>query len=132
MIKKHPIQRNMFYDASPAIHEKAKELRASMTPSEKILWGRLRQLREKGFIFRRQHPMLKFIADFYCHQAHLVVEVDGGIHEDTDRAAYDVGRTAEMSAYGVQVIRFTNEQVQQNVDEVICIIEKYLEVNINN
>jgi len=119
----------MFYNASPAIHEKAKELRACMTPSEKILWGRLRLLREKGFIFRRQHPMLRFIADFYCHQARLVVEVDGGIHKDMDRAAYDVGRTAEMTAYGVQVIRFTNEQVQQNLDEVICTIEKILGSN---
>ena len=71
--------------------------------------------------------MLRFIADFYCHRAQLVVEVDGGVHENEDNAAYDIGRTEEMSRLGVKVIRFTNEQVQQNLDEVICVIEKYLE-----
>jgi len=70
----------MFYGASPLIFERAKELRKRMTETENILWNALRRKNRKGYKFRRQHPMSTYIADFYCHQLKLVIEIDGGYH----------------------------------------------------
>ena len=70
-----------------------------------------------GFTFRRQHPIDKFIADFYCHKAKLVIEVDGDIHEY--QKEYDIGRTDEMKQFGLKVIRFTNEDVEYDIESVI-------------
>ncbi|QQS29187.1 MAG: DUF559 domain-containing protein [Sphingobacteriales bacterium] len=64
-----------------------------------------------GVNFRRQDPLLYFIADFYCHQAGLVVEIDGSIHQIKEQYQYDVARTAELEQLGIEVIRFTNEAV---------------------
>ena len=94
----------MFYGASPFIFEKARKLRKSMTESEQLLW---------------QHPMAKFIADFYCHSVKLVIEVDGGIHRIKDRKEYDILRTNELDQLGVTVIRFTNEEVENNIELVL-------------
>jgi very-short-patch-repair endonuclease len=65
---------------SASVQQAAKDLRKDMTPAEKILWQRLAERQPGGFKFRRQHPLGRFIADFYCAEARLVVEIDGGIH----------------------------------------------------
>ncbi|MFK5857581.1 MAG: DUF559 domain-containing protein, partial [Bacteroidota bacterium] len=64
------------------------------------------------------------IADFYCHPVKLVVEVDGGIHKSSDQKEYDIGRTAELINWGIAVIRFTNEEVENNIKYVINEIEQ--------
>lgn len=106
----------MYYNAKPSIFAKAKELREEMTPAEKALWERLRR-NQLGVRFKAQHPIDIFIADFYCHRAKLIVEVDGKIH--AAQMDYDDGRTAELERLGLTVIRFTNEEVLTDVNRVI-------------
>jgi very-short-patch-repair endonuclease len=92
-----------------------------MTRTEEILWERLRGKKICVLRFRRQHPIDIFIADFYCHKVRLVVEIDGGIHSIQND--YDIGRSAEMEKYGILVIRFTNEEVEYDIEKVILAIE---------
>ena len=75
---------NLTYGASPEIFKRANSLKKEMTPAEKILWGELRNSKLDGHKFRRQHPIGKFIVDFYCHEKKLVIELDGGIHNNVD------------------------------------------------
>lgn len=105
------------YNAKPDIFEKAIDLRRSMTNAEKMLWQKLKNRQLDGYKFRRQHPIHIFIVDFYCHQLRLAIEIDGKIHEE--KKEYDEGRTAELERYGITVIRFTNEQVENNISEVV-------------
>ncbi len=115
-MKKRIIERTMFYNASPEIFQKANELRNNMTEAEKMLWERLRK-KQLGVRFKAQHPIERFIVDFYCHQSKLVVELDGEIHKF--QKEYDLGREAELVKYEIKVIRFTNDEVIQNIDKVI-------------
>ena len=80
-----PSEMPMFYGAKPVTFERANLLRKSMTPSEKKLWQFLKNKQLNRLRFRRQHPINIFIADFYCHSAKLVVELDGEIHLDKER-----------------------------------------------
>ncbi|MCU4177518.1 endonuclease domain-containing protein [Carboxylicivirga sp. N1Y90] len=112
-------QVNMFYNAKPAIFEKAKFLRLNMTPCETNLWDRLKGKQVLGLKFRAQHPIDIFIADFYCHPIKLIIEVDGGIHLNMEQKEYDIGREAELRHWGIDVIRFTNDEVEHNIDKVI-------------
>ena len=109
-------QANMFYNAKPKIFENAKELRNNLTEAEKILWERLKN-NQLGVRFKCQHPIDIFIADFYCHKHKLVIEIDGEIHEF--QKEYDKGRTAELEKYDLRIIRFSNEEIVQNIDVVI-------------
>ena len=81
----------MFLGADATIFQNAKALRNAMTPAEDLLWQLLKnnQLGEK---FRRQHPIGIYVADFYCHKHQLIIELDGGIHNDSQIAANDVER----------------------------------------
>ena len=115
---------SMFYGAKPHIFEKAKCLRESMTDSELKLWEELKGKRILGLRFRSQHPIDIFIADFYCHPVKLVVEVDGGIHKSRDKKEYDIGRTGELNILGIDVIRFTNEEIENDINYVIKEIER--------
>jgi len=108
---------NLFYGASQEIRSRAKVLRKEITIAEKLLWNKLRNKQLEGLKFRRQHPIDIFIADFYCHEKKLIVEVDGEIHKY--QKEYDEGRTSELEAYGVTVIRFTNDEVINNIKQVI-------------
>lgn len=117
--KTRQYQKNLNYGASQDIIEKAKNLRKRMTESEKLLWSKLRNKQVDGFKFRRQHPIWIFIADFYCHEAKLVVELDGGIHQRVDVIEYDANRTAEIERFEIKVIRYTNEKVLQNLNQVL-------------
>ncbi|MBP8001610.1 MAG: endonuclease domain-containing protein [Chloroflexi bacterium] len=101
---------------SPVIRQRAKELRQPLTPPETRLWRILRDRRLGGFKFRRQHPIGRFIVDFYCMQVRLVVELDGPTHED--QVEYDEVRTEWLQAQGYRVIRFSNQQVVQSEGNV--------------
>lgn len=114
----------MFYDAKPHIFEKAKILWRNMTKAETKLWEYLKGKKMCNFGFRAQHPIDIFIADFYCHQLKLVIEVDGGIHQSMERIEYDIGREAELNNYGIRVVRSTNEEIEENINEVIERIKK--------
>ena len=80
---------------------------------------RIEKFRKIGFVFRRQHPIEIFIADFYCHKIKLVIEVDGEVHNDEQACEYDDSRSGELERFAVQVIRFSNEEIFNNIDLVL-------------
>jgi very-short-patch-repair endonuclease len=98
--------------------DKRKELRNNATISEKRLWKFLNN-KQQGLKFRRQHGIGPFIVDFYATQYKLAIEVDGSVHNNIMRQAYDQKREDYLKSYGIKVIRFTNDEVKYNVDEVI-------------
>lgn len=119
----------MFYGASPKIFELAKDLRNRQTEAEIVLWERLRLNRLEGYRFKPQHPISNFIADFYCHKAKLVVEIDGDSHNSESQVTYDDNRTRVLGEFGLTVIRFKNEDVLQRLDFVVEEIKKNLPLN---
>ncbi len=110
--------------ASTNIKQKARELRKRMTQPETILWSCLRKRQINGFYFRRQHPYFIYILDFYCFEADLAIEVDGGIH--LSKKEYDSERTRFLNSSGITVIRFSNTEVESHLETVIDIISNHL------
>ena len=100
---------------------RAKELRKGATKQENHLWYDF--LRGYPMRFQRQKTIDGFIADFYCHVARLVVEVDGSQHYDEQGLAYDKERSAIFAEYGVKVIRFSNLEIEQSFQEVCSAID---------
>ena len=125
---KSSYRNDFYYGASKQLINRAKELRKQQTDAEKVLWNALRSHQFSGFKFRRQHPVKWFIADFYCHEVKLIIEVDGGIHATPDQSAYDVGRTAEIEEMGISLIRFTNEEILTNLEFVLKQIDKMIQL----
>jgi cyclase len=121
----------MYYGANPVLFEYARKLRVNETEAEKILWTYLCNKKINGLRFRRQHPILYFIADFFCPSAKLVIEVDGGVHNLPAQFEYDRNRDSELSAYGLKVLRFTNEEVMNNIDKVIQKIVQAAQIDLN-
>lgn len=101
---------------------KARQLRQSMTFPERLLFGSLRKLRDSGIVFRRQHPLGPFVADFYCASARLVVEVDGPTHNRTGE--FDAARNAWMQDRGITVLRFTVYEIDQQLEGVVKTIQR--------
>ena len=101
----------------PALLKRAKELRSHMTIEEHRLWEYLRANRTNGFHFRRQQIIGVYIVDFYCHKANLVVEVDGQIH--ITQREYDFERDEQLASRGLTVLRFTNDEVNHNLEIVL-------------
>ena len=87
-----------------------------MTFAERLLWARLRQRQLDGFKFRRQHPIGRFIVDFVCIEARVVVEIDGGQH--AEQGLRDEARTAWLNGRGYRILRFWNNEVLQATDAV--------------
>jgi very-short-patch-repair endonuclease len=94
-------------------------LRANQTDAERALWKKLRGLKSEGFHFRRQAPIGNYIADFACHSALLVIEVDGGQHAEAKGIARDDARTAWLESQGYRIIRFWNNDVLGNIEGVM-------------
>jgi len=90
-----------------------------MTPQEAKLWARLCRKQLYGIKFRRQHPIYRFILDFFCYQQRLVIEIDGGHHVEAEQHAYDQARTAWLEGRGLRVIRFTNRDIEANIEGVL-------------
>ncbi len=96
-----------------------------MTHSETILWNALRK-EIQGLRFRRQHPIGDYIADFVCLPVKLVIEVDGGYHENPEQQQEDQARTLFIESKGYTVIRFNNEEVDSDINNVISRIKNEL------
>lgn len=109
---------NMHYGASPKLFDLAGELRAKMTTAELILWNIIK-VNEWHLKFRRQHPISNYIADFYCHQIKLVIELDGGYHENKEVKIYDAAREKEIKKLGINIIRFKNDEVLNHLENVL-------------
>ncbi|OWY22467.1 DUF559 domain-containing protein [Sphingobacteriales bacterium UPWRP_1] len=112
----------LFANAPPWLFRFAKTLRANPTPAEALLWTHLSNKQCCGLKFRRQHPLLYFIADFYCFEIRLVVEIDEAIHQVKEQYQYDAERTRELEQAGIMVMRFTNETVLTEVKTVVSAI----------
>lgn len=118
---------NLHKGAIGKLYQYGRELRQSATKAEKILWEYLRNRNLDGLKFRRQHPIGKFIADFYCHEMKLVVELDGAVHDGKMNVQYDEARTLELKGSGIKVIRFRNSEVENNISFVLNEIRKAIE-----
>ncbi len=127
MLKKRTIERTMFYGASAEIFKRANELRLNMTECEMKLWNLLKDNQVDNIRFKAQHPIDKFIADFYCHRYKLVIEIDGNIHQGIQQNERDIGRTYELKNYGITVIRFTNQEICEQVEDVIGKIREVIQ-----
>lgn len=111
----------------PELLARVRELRQNATDAEKLLWALLRNRALMGVKFRRQHPVEGYILDFYCHEACLAIEVDGGVHAVPAQAMSDAERTRILSDSGIRVIRFWNSEVMTDTQRVIEVIYNALE-----
>ena len=104
--------------ANGRLFEYARALRKNMTQAESVLWECIRN-KKMGVKFRRQHPIDSYILDFYCHECTLGIEVDGSIHEYGDNKLYDAYRTIQLKEYEINIIRFRNEDVLDDLEAVL-------------
>jgi very-short-patch-repair endonuclease len=102
-----------------------RELRKTQTAAEREMWELLRDRRLRDLKFRRQSPISIFVADFYCRELKLVVELDGGVHDTPRQAAHDENRDIYLRSLGCTVLRFSNRQV---FEEANAVLEKIVEV----
>jgi adenine-specific DNA-methyltransferase len=107
---------------TPTTRERSKQLRINATEPEKLLWSALRGRKLGGLKFRRQHPIEPYVADFYCSEANLVVELDGESHNGQE--SYDSRRTQFFQSLGPTVMRVTNDDVLSNLEGVVTAILK--------
>ena len=105
---------------------KAKELRKNMTPQEKHLWYDFLSTYPKAFRFQRQKTIHHYIADFYCHKAKLVIELDGSQHFTEEGLDYDKERTDILQAYDLTIIRFRNYEIDKNFNYVCKVIDDFI------
>ena len=110
---------NLHKEAIGKLYQYGRELRKESTEAEKLLWNELRNRKLNGLKFRRQHPLDKFIVDFYCNEKKLVVELDGGVHDEKINKEYDEARTAMLAGLNIIVLRFKNEDVINNMKNVL-------------
>ena len=117
------MEQNMFFGTSRFIFENAKALRKNMTDAEHILWGYLKA-KPNGFKFRRQHPLGIYIADFYCHKLKLVIELDGSVHDNEDVKQNDEVRQKLIEEDGLTVMRFKNQEILNDIQNVLKQLEQ--------
>ena len=103
-----------------------RELRRNATDAEKLLWSLLRDRQLKGAKFRRQHPLGRFILDFYCEKFKVAIELDGGGHAEEQQKSYDEQRTKVLEGEGIKVLRFWNNDVLGETEAVLEVIWNFL------
>ena len=106
------------------IIELARKMRNNLTPSEKIVWSEIKEKKINGHKFRKQHPVYRYILDFYCHEKKLAIEIDGDSHKE--RKDFDEYRDSYVRSIGIETLRFSNEEIQRNITYVIEVIKKKL------
>ena len=119
----------LYLDTENGTRKNARKLRKNQTEAEKVLWGAIKGRQCAGMKFRRQYPIHYYVADFYCHEERLIIEVDGSIHLRSNVIEHDENRTSELCRYGIRIIRFSNEEVLHNLQEVIERIKAYAKNN---
>lgn len=116
------MRQKMFLGASDLIFKNAADLRNNMTAAKMLLWGHLKGS-QLGAKFRRQHPIGIYIADFYCHQHELIIELDGSVHNVPEVAENDTQRQLNLEAEGIKFLRFKNERIFNQLEEVLIEIK---------
>lgn len=104
----------------------ARTLRKQQTPQETKMWSFLRNHRYKNLAFKRQHPIGNYIVDFICLEKKIIIEIDGGQHNEPSNIEYDRQRTAFLETKGYKVIRFWNSDIDKNIEAVFLEIDKYI------
>jgi very-short-patch-repair endonuclease len=117
----HPMKKPFY------VLELQRRNRQNPTPAETILWQELRGAKLEGVRFLRQKAFGRYIADFYCAQARLIIELDGSVHDTMQAQEYDSERTRELEARGLKVIRFQNEAVLKNTTQVLETVRTYIQ-----
>jgi very-short-patch-repair endonuclease len=108
--------RNKIIFYNPNLKEKARRLRIKCTPSETLLWSRIRR-RSLGFEFHRQVPIDEYIVDFYCHELRLAIDVDGSSHDN--KQEYDLLRQRKLERLGVRFLRFDDRDFKRSMNDVL-------------
>jgi len=125
-------KQNTYHDYNRYLKPYARKLRNQSTKAEVKIWkSLLRAKKMKGYPFLRQRPILKYIADFYCKPLRLIIEIDGSIHEVEEIKNKDIIRQRELEKAGYHVIRFSNLEVYNEIDNVKQKIEEWI-VNFEN
>ena len=110
------------FNSTRAKTKRARKLRNETTDAEGYVWGRISRRQVDGFKFRRQHPVGPYILDFYCPELGLCIELDGEQHGSDEGLEHDLQRTQFLEAQGIEVIRFWNTDVYEDLDSVISTI----------
>ena len=111
--------------------KKARALRNNMTRAEKILWSRIREKKINGHKFRRQQPIFDYIADVYCNELKLIIEVDGEIHSLPEKTNYDSKRDNILKINGYHILRLSNVEVETEINSAINKIISYISENLS-
>jgi len=114
------------FSINKEILRRCKKLRRNSTPQEIIFWSRARAKRFKGLKFKRQYPIGKYIVDFVCLDKKFIVEIDGWQHKEENQERYDQGRTKFLEDSGFKVLRFWNNEINDNLEGVFLKIEEFL------
>ena len=110
--------RNRIIPYNPKLRDRARYLRKNSTPGEVRLWQGIRR-KALGVQFHRQVPIDNYIVDFFCHELGLVIEIDGFSHHSPEQYQYDLNRQSRLIDLGLKVVRFSEKEVMQNIEEVI-------------
>ena len=116
----------MRYSNEPFNKEFRQQLRRKSTPAERIVWKHLQNRQLEGLKFRQQHGYGPYVMDFYCPTIRLCIEIDGESHDSNEAKFNDENRTAFLEQNGITVIRFRNEEIEKDIDNVICKIKEFI------
>jgi very-short-patch-repair endonuclease len=119
------IYNGQLIDTPQYVVKLARKLRQNLTIPEKLLWEKLRNKQLRGFRFRCQHPVYRYVLDFYCHEVMLAIEIDGDVHKE--HKEYDEYRDELLQNIGIRTLRFKNEEIISNIEVVINTISSILE-----
>ena len=119
------MENKLFLNDDSVLQTRAKKLRQNMSEAETRLWHHLRAGRLNGYKFRRQQPMGDYIVDFVCVTPKLIIEADGGQH--AEQAEYDQARSLYLNGLGFTVLRFWNDEILRQTDEVLAEILRVLQ-----
>lgn len=118
-----------YHGAIASLFKNARILKHESTESEQILWKELKAKRFLGLKFRRQHPIDKFVVDFLCNEYKLIVDVDGGIHNEESVKERDIKRENILRELGWGIIRFSNEEIHYNISSVLEKLASFIKNN---
>lgn len=115
---------------NPKLKERARQLRQNMTPGEIALWRHLKGKQMCGHDFDRQRPIDQFIVDFYCKKLMLAIEIDGSSHDSQEVQQRDMERQTRLESLGVRFLRFREEEVCREIEEVLKVVESWIENHV--
>ncbi len=122
-------KRRIILPYNKALRELARKLRKNMTQSEKLLWNELKGNKIFGFDFDRQRPIDNYIVDFYCKDLMLAIEIDGIVHDNEEAKENDKERQEKLESLGVRFLRFKEEDLIKDLDNVVETISNWIESN---